>query len=614
MARDTDRERARRLESEARDAPGRYRLRLLALALLGYGVVLGLLALALAPFVLVFVHLFVTGASLAPQHAYVLVLPAVVAAVVLRALWVRFVPPDGHALAPGEAPRLQAEVERLRRGTGAPALDGILIDGDFNAKAASVPRVLGLLGHRHYLVLGLPLMRALDREELASVIAHEFGHINADDGRFAAWVYLSRGTWYRLRDGMANHDFSFAFVLAKFYGWLAPRFDIASRVLTRAHELAADAAAARAVGAEAAARALVRVEIASRRLHAQVWPRFWARARTQSHPPAQLQAALQRSLRGDEVDLERLLAVAVRDHDPLDTHPTLPQRLAALQATAHPPPPIGGSSAELLDALQDTLERRLDDAWREAIRGHWEALHAAAARDRARLAELDALGAPTPEQLAELALLSEQLRIDLDPMPLYEQALAADPDRVLALFRAGLLQLRRGDTEAGAARLQRALELDPGAARAIAEELREIEADPDLAAATVAAIERLRVTLPSLSGSPAAGDAAHGDDVLLPHTLDADALRLLVRRLAMERRVARAWLVRRPQALRGALASHLLLLDWRGPVAGEAAGLERLAAGLDLPGGVALFTGSDQRALARRVREACGEPVYRRAG
>ncbi|HRP72105.1 MAG TPA: M48 family metallopeptidase [Luteimonas sp.] len=587
------------------------RLHLLALAALGYGVVGGLLLLALSPFVLVAVHLFVNGAALAPQHAFVLVLPAAIAAVVMRTLWVRFAPPEGHLLAPGEAPELQAEVERLRRAMAAPALDGILVDADFNAKAASVPRALGLFGHRHYLVLGLPLMRALDREELAAVIAHEFGHFNADDGRFAAWVYLSRGTWYRLRDGMANHDFAFAFLLAKFYAWLAPRFDAASRALARRHELAADAAAARAVGAETTASALLRVEIVARRLQARFWPRVWARARTQRHPPAQLQAPLAQATHGGGVDIERLLAVAARGHDPLDTHPTLPQRLDALQAPARLRV-AGAPSTELLRPLEDTLERRLDDAWRESIRGYWEALHAAAAGDRARLDELDGVTAPTPEQLAERALLVEQVRIDFDPLPLHERALAADPDRVLALFRTGLLQLRRGEAEAGITRLQRALALDPGAARPLLEELRGIEDDPDLDPATAAAIENLRAALAPLAAAQPAPAAAADSDALLPHDLDAAALHALVRRLACEARVARAWIARRPLALREAPPQYLVLLDWRGSVAGEAAGLKPLAEALGARH--TLFTGSDQRALARQVRAACAEPVYRKRG
>jgi Zn-dependent protease with chaperone function len=590
----------------------RERWRLLALALLGHGVVAGLLLLALAPFALVAVRLAVRGASLAPQHAYVLLLPAVVATVVLRALWVRFEPPPGYRLSPGEAPLLEAEVERLRQDTDAPPLDAIVIDGDFNAKAASIPRVLGLLGHRHVLVLGLPLMRALGREELSAVIAHEFGHFGARDGRFAAWIYLSRGTWYRLRDGMAQHGFAFAWLLARFYGWLAPRFDLASRALARRHEYAADAVAARVAGEGVAASALLRVEIASRRLDARFWPGLWARARSQPHPPVQLQAPLRQAIEGGAVALDRLLAAARRAQDPRDTHPTLAQRLDALRVPARLLPPAE-SSATLLGGLQDALDPRLDTAWREDIRAHWNALHAAAARDRVRLAELDAVAAPTAEQLAEHALLVEQVRIDLDPLPLYERALAADPARVLALFRAGLLQLRRGAADAGSARLRRAVELDPGAAGPVLEELRGIELDPDLDPDTAAEIDCLRAAFAPLAGT----HVDHGEaqvPALLPHGLDPEALQRIARRLACEPRVARAWIARRRTALREAPVHYLVLLDWRGPVAGEATGLAPLQQALAPPGStVDIFTGAGQRRLARQVRAAGGDPVYRKA-
>src|SRR5690606_11023246 len=115
----------------------------------------------------------------------------------------------------------------------------------------------------------LPLLRLLDRERLAAAIAHEFGQFTDADGRFPAWVYLSRGTWYRLRDGLGAHGLGFAWLLSRFYGWLAPRFDLASRALARAHEYAADAVAAQVVGAQAVADALAAIELASRRLQAR---------------------------------------------------------------------------------------------------------------------------------------------------------------------------------------------------------------------------------------------------------------------------------------------------------------------------------------------------------
>jgi Zn-dependent protease with chaperone function len=596
--------------------PTDVRLRLLALALLGHGVVVGVLVLVLAPFVLVAAHLL-GGGALGPEHAYVLVLPAAVAAVVVRTLWVRFEPPQGHRLAPGEAPALQAEVERLRRAMGAPPLEGIVIDGDLNARAASLPRALGLLGHRHVLVLGLPLLRILDRERLAAVIAHEFGHFTADDGRFAAWVHLSRGTWYRLRDGLGAHGFGFAWLLSRFYGWLAPRFDLASRALARAHEYAADAASARAVGAQAAADALATIELASRRLEARFWPRLWARARIQSHPPAQLQAPLlQAATSGGLDDVARLAAADAPQPaaDPSDTHPTLLQRLQALDAR-----PRARAAAEpaaaMLGDLEARLERRFDDAWRDAVRAQWQAGYEAAAADRRRLAALEALAAPTAAELAELARLSEQVRIDIDPLPAYERALAASPDHVPSLLRAGLLQLRGDDPAAGAVRLQRAVELDPRAARAALDALQALALGPGLAPEAIARIQALCATFAALAGpAPAAPeDGAAPADALQPHDLDADALRRLGARLACEPRVARAWIVRRTPALSGTPPHYLVLLDWRGSVVSEAAGLAQLEQSLALPGAtLELSTGTHQARLARQVRRLCGEPVYRK--
>ena len=75
--------------------------------------------------------------------AFALVVLAVAGTVVLRALWIRFVLPEGHDLQPDEAPELRAEVERIREAVGAAPLHGIVINRELNAAAAFVPRGLG---------------------------------------------------------------------------------------------------------------------------------------------------------------------------------------------------------------------------------------------------------------------------------------------------------------------------------------------------------------------------------------------------------------------------------------------------------------------------------------
>lgn len=57
---------------------------------------------------------------------------------------------------------------------------------------------------------------------------------------------------------------------------------------------------------------------------------------------------------------------------------------------------------------------------------------------------------------------------------------------------------------------------------------------------------------------------------------------------------------------------YVILLDWRGSVASETAGLKQLSDAFDLPGSHTVFTGSGHRDTARRVRALCGEPVYRK--
>src|SRR4051794_37771665 len=155
-----------RLEHEAEQAPGRYLLKLALLAGLGYAVLAVTLLCTLGALAFMLLYLLLVRPAIDPYMAFPIVILGVASTVVLRALWIRFVLPEGHELQADEAPELRAEVERIREAVGAAPLHGIVINRDLNAAAAFVPRGLGLWGQRHYLILGLPLLQALDRREL----------------------------------------------------------------------------------------------------------------------------------------------------------------------------------------------------------------------------------------------------------------------------------------------------------------------------------------------------------------------------------------------------------------------------------------------------------------
>lgn len=605
------RARVQRLETLAAAAPRAYLARVLLLALAGYGFLIGLLLLLLAAPLAIAWRVIVQGVRFEPQLAIVLLIAGAGIAALVRALWVRFEVPAGRVLAPHEAPALHAEVERLRAATGAPPLAGIVIDTQLNAAAASLPRLLGLAGHRHYLVLGLPLLQLLDRDEAAAVIAHEFGHFGEQHGRLAGWLYRVRFTWYRAVDGLARSGFLLSMPIARFYAWYAPVFDAWSFVLARAHEFRADATAARVVDRDAMASALLRIEHGSGRLQSTLWPRVLARARVQPHPPAQLLAPLIEGLRGAPYpDPARLLAIADRDIDPYDTHPVLARRLEALAAPAVLRPRGEPAAVWLGDALE-SVERALDQHWRTQLKTEWQVLHAAGANDRARFRALDALPERSADEAVEHARLFETIEIDRDPLPVLARAQAAHPDSAMAAFRLGVRQLQAGDP-GGMTHLRHAVARDAGAVGPVGDALSALLRDPDVEAGMASQLTALRDALAPRAEDLRDRDAVVDGDVLQPHDLDTAALGRLNATLVSHQRIDRAWLVRKQVAMVEQSAHYVLLLDWRGSIASEAAGLRAVSEDLQLPGSHTVLTGSGAAALSRQVRRLCGAPVYRK--
>lgn len=152
------------LESRARAHPRRYTLRMAGLAALGYGYIIVVLV-AMAALLAGVVTLFILEpGAVTAKLAFVLGAVAVgVGWAILKGLWVRLPAPTGQALTPANAPRLFELITQLQQQLRAPPFHQVLLDGDFNASVAQIPR-LGLLGwQRNYLVVGLPLLQALSR-------------------------------------------------------------------------------------------------------------------------------------------------------------------------------------------------------------------------------------------------------------------------------------------------------------------------------------------------------------------------------------------------------------------------------------------------------------------
>lgn len=462
------RERVARVTAEAEAHPLRHRLRIAGLALLAYaylfGILFGLFALT-ALIVVAALRLHVVAAI--KFGIPLLVLDWIV----LRSLWVRLEPPDGRVLGRDEAPALHAEIERVRSALGVERLHRVLLVDDLNAAIVQHPR-LGVFGlHQNYLLLGLPLLQALSPAQFTAVLAHEFGHLSGNHGRFGTWIYRVRRTWGQLLASLEEKGSGWS-VVRWFFDWFAPRFSAATFVLARQQEYEADRRAAELTDARTAAATLVRLRLVSRQLDEDFWPAIDRRLALEPEPPEDMLAAQARLLAGG-LDAARGRAWAAQamlaPTDVDDTHPSLADRLRALDVPeagaieAALAPAVPSAAEHLFGGALATLRAGFDAAWRETAREAWASGHGERTKDAARLAALrerDAAGEALPdEERWELASLTLALEGAATGTPLVESFSVAHPRHAMALWTRGRLALERGD-EGGLASIEAAIAID----------------------------------------------------------------------------------------------------------------------------------------------------------
>lgn len=455
---------AGKAEALARARPHAYRVRLAAMAAAGYGfllLVLGMLFGLMGWIAWLVIH---SGRLNAAEIKIVLVL-GVIAFIMLRSLWVKLDPPAGIVLRAAEYPSLFETIEKARVASGSPAPDRVVLNGDFNASIAQVPR-LGLFGwYRSQLTLGLPLMECLPPSEFESVLAHEFGHLSGAHGKLGVWIYRVRQTWIQVVQNLAESGSLLTRLLLPFARWYVPRFSAYSLAQMRQHEYAADRCAATVSGPETAASALMRIGILASWVEERFWDSIYKQADRLEHPVAAL-PVLPAALREfSEVSAAsqwlRLSLLQQTEGD--DTHPALRDRLAAIhgrpvavtdeeldqRAAALIKPGVTASTV-FLGAKASALATELDAVWCQAIAPRWRERYSEIAQQREHLQRLEAKAASgnlDEKETWARAWMTENLVGEAQALPLYASILAGKPDDFRAQFAMGRLLLSRKDEQ-----------------------------------------------------------------------------------------------------------------------------------------------------------------------
>jgi Zn-dependent protease with chaperone function len=445
--------RVQQAERDAKSNPRTYALKLALFALLGYVVIIAvLIALLGLAGGLVASAFFSTGLFILLLKKKLIFGILFAIWVMLKALWVKFTPPQGYVLKRKRFPLLFAELDSLSKQLKSLKIHEVILDRSLNAAVVQHPR-LGVLGwHKNYLILGYQLMLTLSPEEMRSVLAHEFGHLSGNHGRFGGWVYRVRLTWMRVMSAFDQVDSWGARLMRRFFDWYSPHFQAYSFALARHNEYQADAISAELTSPEIATRALVNVHVTAPYVDDSYWQHYFRQADTSPQPQHAPFAGLadfldDNPLKREEV-MDRIKAVMSFETHYADTHPSLKDRVEALGATPQIPRyPKQSAASAWLGQSNDEVMAEFDRQWLDENGTAWNERYEYVSNANRRIAELEEKQ-PTElddQALWDLAVLSNEFRSGETALPLFQAYQARYPQDPDPAYFIGHILLAQGD-------------------------------------------------------------------------------------------------------------------------------------------------------------------------
>src|SRR3954468_23299528 len=268
---------------------------------------------------------------------------------------------------------LSAPKEKLR-GAGRMA---VYLDDSFNAAAMQTRGYLGMIGTRCGLILGVPLLLAVSREQLLAVIAHEFGHFSRRHGILGQWLYRARVGWIEYAKQVSESDSLLDVAAARYAEEFMPFFSARSFVESRQCEYEADGDAVLVVGARAFAAALTRIPVVGHSWENEL-PRLvatWRRERPE--PPADFLDRFGKDLAarpGSELQ-GRLAQCMSSASSWIDTHPCLAERLGAAKQPPALALPAVCAGQDLFGDAWPKIVTEFNEKWRKQVQPGWLGQH-----------------------------------------------------------------------------------------------------------------------------------------------------------------------------------------------------------------------------------------------
>ncbi|CEG29425.1 Protease HtpX [Bacillus sp. B-jedd] len=451
----------RKLEKKAEKNPGGYRFKVLLLTALGYGYIL--LSLALVLFLLTISVLYLADGHFTFGSLKVLAITGGLSFFIIKSLFVKMQLPQGHYLKEDEAPELQKAILEISNKLKTPKIHSIVLDDDFNA-AVLQHHQFGLFGpKKNILLIGIPLMSSLTREQFISVLAHELAHISHSDTSFGAMIYRVRMTWAQLMTSLEKNEQVGTFLFRKFIQWFYPRYSAHTFVMARQEEYAADAASAKVTSPETVRDTLCAISVGAQYYYRNYFDELFEESSKNNVVPQPYSQFFNKAQKLDPLVANSFLKTQLdRESTVFDTHPCLTDRLKAIGMTSNIPK-NEESAVDYFFANPDSILQQFNQAWLEWNGEKWNEQIASYNEAKNRLQELENRKELDLQGKFDKAILLRQL-VGNDPAAaLLEEVIAEYPEERIALayLTLGNIYLHKEETaQKGEDFIKKAVEID----------------------------------------------------------------------------------------------------------------------------------------------------------
>ncbi len=308
--------------------PALYRLKLFLSMVLGYGVLV-LLGWLLILLILFFIGLFVYMPLVTKEHYVLLIVPPVLAlgftAILLTIFRRRKPAPNGMPLNPKRYGRLYDEVGAICRDLNIPPVRRICLDQSCTAAVVSPFLFMARL-KRDTLVIGYPLICALDTESFRVCLARALRHEKPSGDSLLEWIGR---VWTEPSCGEDPYVFESRIREIRMNGIVVPESGWFFRSITpllRDVERACDAFCLEKFGEESFAAFVTRAQFLVRRCDPRV---FWLQSLVETDRPRPAAAIREKVRRAvPEADAKRILGRMLRVSDqPAKTIPPFRERV-----------------------------------------------------------------------------------------------------------------------------------------------------------------------------------------------------------------------------------------------------------------------------------------------